>query len=72
MTFEIEVSNQAETDLRSIYEYIAFELQAPENADGQLDRLESSISGLSKMPERFRAYENEPCPVKSGDSRLCA
>ena len=34
MTFEIEVSNQAETDLRGIYEYIAFELQAPENADG--------------------------------------
>ena len=60
MTFEIEVSNQAETDLRGIYEYIAFELQAPENADGQLDRLESNISGLSKMPERFRAYENEP------------
>jgi toxin ParE1/3/4 len=60
MTFKIEVSNQAETDLRGIYEYIAFELQAPESADGQLDRLESSISGLSKMPERFRAYENEP------------
>ena len=60
MIFEIEVSNQAETDLRDIYEYITFELQSPETADGQLDRLERSISGLSKIPERFRTYENEP------------
>lgn len=59
MIFEVEVSNQADTDLRNIYEYIAFELQSPENASGQLDRLEKSIMGLDQMPERFREYEKE-------------
>lgn len=60
MIFEIEISEQADIDLRSIYEYIAYELQAPENASGQLDRLEASILALNQMPERFRKYENEP------------
>ena len=36
MIYEIEISEQAEVDLRGIYEYIAFELLAPENASGQL------------------------------------
>ena len=60
MIYDIEVLNQAETDLRGVYEYIAFELQAPENAGGQLDRPESSILELSKLPEQYRVYENEP------------
>jgi toxin ParE1/3/4 len=60
MIFEIEISAQADNDLRNIYEYIAYELQSPENAKGQLDRLEESILGLDQMPERFRAYEQEP------------
>jgi len=60
MIFEIEISEQADADLRSIYKYIAFELQSPENASGQLNRLEESIMGLDQMPERFREYKNEP------------
>lgn len=60
MIFEIEISDQANRDLRNIYEYIAFELQFPENAAGQLDRLEESIMGLDLMPECFHRYENEP------------
>ena len=39
MIYEVEVSEQADSDLRGIFEYIAFELQSPENASGQLDRL---------------------------------
>lgn len=60
MIFEVELSEQADADLRGIYEYIAFELQSPENASGQLERLETGILGLNQMPERFRAYEKEP------------
>ncbi len=60
MIFEIAISDQADIDLRNIYEYILFELQSPENAAGQLDQLEESIMGLDQMPERFREYENEP------------
>lgn len=60
MIFEIRISDQADEDLRGIYEYIAYELQSPDNVSGQLDRLEESIMSLDQMPERFREYENEP------------
>ena len=43
MKYEVEVSEQADRDLREIFEYIAFELQSRENAIGQLDRLEEQI-----------------------------
>lgn len=39
---------------------IAFELQSPKNASGQLDRLEKQILSLNTMPERYRRYEKEP------------
>ena len=60
MTYEVIVSEQADLDLRGIYEYIAFELQSPDHASGQLDRLEGRIMGLSEYPYRFRAYQYEP------------
>lgn len=60
MTFEIEISDQASNDLKNIYEYIGFELQSPENAKGQLERLEKGIFGLEQLPERFRKYDKEP------------
>ena len=60
MIFDVQVSKQADRDLRDIFEYIAFELLAPENAAGQLDRLEDAISKLDNMPEKYRRYEREP------------
>ena len=39
MMFDVQISEQADADLRGIYEYIAFELLSPQNAAGQLDRL---------------------------------
>lgn len=60
MTFNVSISKQAQKDLREIYEYIAFTLRSPQNAAGQLERLEKKIAGLSQMPMRFRKYETEP------------
>ena len=60
MIYEVEVSEQADRDLREIFEYIAFELQSPENAIGQLDRLEEQILSLDAMLKRYRKYEKEP------------
>ena len=60
MIFMVELTEQAENDLRSIYEYIAYDLQSPENAKGQLGRLNDRILSLENLPERFRRYENEP------------
>lgn len=45
MKYKIDITARAKSDLRGIYEYIALELLAPENAAGQLDRLEESIMG---------------------------
>ena len=32
MIYEVELSEQADSDLRGIFEYISFELQSPKNA----------------------------------------
>ena len=60
MIFKVVISSQAEKDLRGIFEYIAFELLSPENATGQLERLEKQILSLDEMPERFPRYGKEP------------
>ena len=59
MIYEVKLSEQAYIDLRGVFEYIAFELKAPENANNQLNRLEERILSLETMPERHRKYEKE-------------
>ena len=59
MIYTIKVTDQADNDIRNIYEYIAYELQSPENAGGQLDRIEKCIMSLKSMPERYRFYDRE-------------
>ncbi len=60
MSYEIRMTPQAQNDLGGIFEYIALTLQSPQNAAGQLDRLEESIDSLDQMPERFHMYDKEP------------
>lgn len=59
MIYTIKITDQADNDIRNIYEYIAYELQSPENASGQLDRIEKCIMSLDDMPERYRFYDRE-------------
>ena len=60
MKYEVVTTAQADDDLRDIYEHIAFELLAPENAAGQLDRIEEAAVSLEDFPDRYRLYEDEP------------
>ena len=60
MNYEVVFSAQTEMDLRGIYEYIAFTLLAPENAIGQLKRIEEAMFSLEQYPLRYKAYEKEP------------
>lgn len=60
MSYEVTLTPEAKHDLREIYRYIAVDLQAEQNANGQLDRLEENILKLDAMPERFRVYDQEP------------
>ena len=56
----MNVTDEAERDLRAIFSYIADELRSRANASAQLDRLEKEINALDEMPERYRRYELEP------------
>lgn len=60
MKYEVFTTEQATADLRAIFEYIAYELLAGENAIKQLDRLEEAILSLDETPERYRLYDKEP------------
>ena len=60
MKYEVVTTAQAVADLRAIFEYIAYDLLAGENAIKQLDRLEEAILSLDEMPERYHLYDKEP------------
>lgn len=60
MIYSVEITVQAERDLRGIYEYIANELQSPQAAAAQFSRLEENICALDQMPDRYRRYDREP------------
>ena len=60
MIYKIDITAQAKADLRGIYDYISIDLLSPQNAIGQLSRLEESIMGLKQMPMRFKKFETEP------------
>lgn len=59
MIYSVNVSAQADKDIRVIYEYIALMLMSPENANAQLSRLEDRINKLDNLPKRFPKYKNE-------------
>ena len=45
MKYDVTFTEQAENDLRGIFEHIAFDLISPENAAGQLDRRKNPFLG---------------------------
>ena len=57
MSYMVEMTDQARTDLRGIYEYLAFTLRSRINADRLLDRIERAILSLSEMPERYKVLD---------------
>lgn len=59
MIYSVNISAQADKDIRAIYEYIALTLMSPENANAQLSRLEDRINKLDNLPKRFPKYKNE-------------
>lgn len=56
----IQYTHKAESDLESIYEYIAFELLEPEIARKQIFRIIDAVESLDQMPFRYRLYDKEP------------
>ena len=60
MTYEVVISEEAENDLRLIYEYIAISLLSPITAAGQLSHIENQIMNLDDSPYKFPLYNREP------------
>ncbi|MEW6663258.1 MAG: type II toxin-antitoxin system RelE/ParE family toxin [Bacillota bacterium] len=58
--WKVVYTEQAENDLRGIYEYIAFSLLEPEIAKRQTKRIMEAAAKLNEMPFRCRLYEKVP------------
>lgn len=59
MKYVVHISEEAEKDLHSIYEYIAVDLFSPKAALNQLTQIEKQILTLNFMPERYKKYNDE-------------
>ena len=60
MTYQIIYSPESLDDLRDIYSYIAFEKLAPENAEGQVNRISKAIRALDLFPDGKTTVDWEP------------
>lgn len=49
--YKVKVNPRAIRELDHIYEYIANEKLAPENAKGQVDRIKKAIFNLDTFPQ---------------------
>ncbi|MDE6701603.1 MAG: type II toxin-antitoxin system RelE/ParE family toxin [Acetatifactor sp.] len=58
--YTVKITDRALTDMEEIYSYIAIQLQAPEIAMGQYNRIAEAIEGLNVFPEKVRLMESEP------------
>lgn len=58
--YTVEITAEALADMEQLYNYIAYVLQAPENAMGQYNRIADAILKLDELPERFRIMDSEP------------
>lgn len=58
--YNVVYSPESTDDLRSIYSYIAFELNAPNTAESQVNRIRKEIRSLDFMPLRYTLVDWEP------------
>ena len=58
--YPVNITDKALNDLNGIYEYIAVNLQSPENAMGQYNRIADRVLELGFFPEKFRLVDFEP------------
>ena len=60
MEYNVLLTEHARDDLKSIYEYIAFELLSPDNAAGIIQGILAASKGLNAFPNRNPLYHEEP------------
>ncbi len=73
MSMKIVYTHTALSDLRDIYEYVAFTLLVPQTARSLTEKIMTEVRSLEEYPERNPLYKDEPwrsqgvrfLPVKS-------
>ena len=60
MKWRVFYTEDAESDLQGIYEYISYVLLEPLIAQKQTDRIMDAVDLLDHMPLRYRLYDYEP------------
>lgn len=58
--YAVKITDRALADMEEIYNYIAEQLHAPENAINQYNRIAEAIEKLDLFPERIAIMESEP------------
>ena len=58
--YNVEITNEALTDMEQLYDHIASVLQSSENAMNQYNRIADAILTLDTLAERFHIMESEP------------
>lgn len=57
--YKVQITDKALEDMEEIYHYIAIQLQAPENAIGQYNRIAQAMEEFNIFPEKVRLMESE-------------
>jgi plasmid stabilization system protein ParE len=57
--YKVQITDKALTDMEEIYKYIAEQLQAPEAAMGQYNKIADAIEGFDTFPQRVKLMETE-------------
>ena len=65
MSLIIQYSANSIEDLKTIQNYIAYELLSPAYARGQVDRILKAVRSLSDMPLRHPIYDKEPWKTRN-------
>lgn len=58
--YTVQITDEALSDMKEIYRYIAESLRSRENAIGQYDRIADEILTLESFPARYRTVDFEP------------
>lgn len=58
--YSVQITDKALAGMEEIYTYIAEQLQAPENAMGQYNRIAKVIEELELFPKPVHVMESEP------------
>ena len=58
--YQVQITEEALSDMEGIYHYIAEKLNAPDNALKQYNRIADEILTLDIFPERYRTVDFEP------------